>query len=78
MIPESEESNKAWIDKPRLRAVQVIPMASDDEAAIVLHDPARIAPGDIALSPGAMAVLQMMDGTNDLRDIQGAILREIN
>ncbi|MBF0528284.1 MAG: AmmeMemoRadiSam system protein B [Deltaproteobacteria bacterium] len=60
---------------PKIRPVEVFPVRDNQQEAVVLRDPERLAPEVIWLSPAVMAILPLFDGTNDLRDIQSAIFR---
>lgn len=75
MIPDSNEPHKGWLWQPKLRPVEVLPVKDGGREAIVLRDPARLAPEVVWLSPTILAILPLFDGTNDLRDVQAAILR---
>ncbi|MDM8004925.1 MAG: AmmeMemoRadiSam system protein B [Phycisphaerae bacterium] len=64
-------------DKPKLRRVEAFPV-SDGEARrplYVIRDPCGLAQGLITLSPVAMLILSLMDGENDLLDIQELFAR---
>ncbi|MBU2547164.1 MAG: AmmeMemoRadiSam system protein B [Proteobacteria bacterium] len=75
MISEANDGNKAWLDRPKLRPVEVIPIQTRDGEGIGLRDPSRISPQTLLFSRAAAAVLALFDGTNDLRDVQAAIQR---
>jgi len=75
MISESESSHKTWLWRPRLRPVEAFPIQNQTQRALCLRDPHRLARQILMLSPAAGAILSLMDGNNDLRDIQAALFR---
>ena len=62
-------------DRPCLRPVDIFPIKAESGVGFVLHDRREIARNSIALSAGAALVLQQLDGTLTLREIQANILR---
>ena len=75
MIPESETPHKAWRWRPKLRPVEVFPGQNQGQRVLCLRDPHRLARQILMLSPAAGAILSLMNGNNDLRDIQAALFR---
>lgn len=75
MIPEYGERYKPWLVRPKLRPVEVFPLDDAASGAIGLRDPARLAPGVLVLSPASLAVIQLLDGSRDLREIQAELFR---
>jgi AmmeMemoRadiSam system protein B len=77
MISESSGSNKPWLERPKLRPVELVPVQgrSPEEKAVALRDPERLAPKPVVLSLAAVAILQHMDGLHDLRDIQTVLFK---
>jgi AmmeMemoRadiSam system protein B len=68
-------ADKAWLQRPKLRPVEVIPVRTPHGEVLALRDPGRLAPEMVFLSPAAVALLSLFDGQNDLRDIQAAVMR---
>jgi len=62
-------------ERPRLRPVEPYPIQTEQGMAFALHDREQVAPGPLLISPGALLVLQHLDGTRTLRDVQAGILR---
>ncbi|MBW2086437.1 MAG: AmmeMemoRadiSam system protein B [Deltaproteobacteria bacterium] len=75
MISESNNGLKRGSRKPMLRPVEAFPVKIQGQEAICLRDPNRIAPKSLFLQAGAAFVLALLDGQNDLRDIQAAWMR---
>ena len=76
MISETDEAHKEWLNRPRLRPIEVLPVRSaDGREAICLRDPSRIAPYPLYLAAAAVAVLTLLNGQHDLRDIQAELFR---
>ncbi|HSR58952.1 MAG TPA: AmmeMemoRadiSam system protein B [Candidatus Binataceae bacterium] len=63
------------MDKPRIRPVEAFPLEQNGDTYICLRDPTGLAPDPILLGMGAYFIITLFDGTNDLRDIQGAFLK---
>ncbi len=63
-------------DKPSLRPIEAVPVEQDGRTMIVLSDPSGLSDASLAVSPGALVLMQLMDGSNDLRDIQAAFFRQ--
>jgi hypothetical protein len=61
---------------PRLRRdIQVIPTVTDGRQMVMIRDPMNLTDQSVALDQGAVPLLQMLDGSNDLRDIQATLMR---
>ena len=76
IIPNEEKPHKARDYKPRLRPIEVFPVKIENQQALCLRDPARISPEPLFLTSAAGLFLSLLDGRNDLRDIQAALMRE--
>lgn len=63
---------------PRMRPVEAFPIEDGGRRLIVLHDPAGFAAGSITVSPAAMYILYLLDGTHTLDDIQSAFTRQFD
>ena len=61
---------------PRLRALQIRAVKDGERELIVITDPMGITPGQPALGMETVAILQMLDGTTSLADIQALFMRE--
>ena len=76
MIAESSSGDKEWLERPKLRQVELFPVQSPDGRRLIgLRDPFRLAERPLFFSFGALTVLSLLDGTNDLRDIQAELMR---
>ncbi|MEE8110237.1 MAG: AmmeMemoRadiSam system protein B [bacterium] len=60
---------------PRLRAVEAFPVQQNGTQGICLRDPLRYTEAILFIPLGLVPLLQLMDGTNDLRDIQADLMR---
>lgn len=77
MISDTDPGDKVPSPaRPRLRPVEAFPVRHQGRDVIGLRDPGRIAPGVLFLEPAAAFILQLLNGRNDLRDIQLALLRK--
>lgn len=60
-----------------LRPLEIVPLRTDkEELYFALHDPTRIAPHPIAVSPTGYFVLTCLDGQHTCRDVQSAFHRQ--
>ncbi len=75
MITESKDTLKGRNWQPLLRPIEVLPVQIQGKEAICLRDPNRIAPQALFLQADAGFVLAMLNGKNDLRDIQAEWMR---
>src|SRR5437870_7023541 len=62
-------------ERPRLRPVEAFPAQIGDEQVICLRDPANISDAVIGFSMEAIPILQALDGTQTIFDIQVAETR---
>ena len=61
---------------PRLRNdIQAIPITVEGQQLITFTDPLRLSATGFAMDRRAIPLLAMMDGRNDLRDIQTGLMR---
>lgn len=77
IIPNEEKPHKARDYKPRLRPIEVFPVKVENRDAICLRDPAHISPQPLFLTSSAHLILPLLDGRNDLRDVQLVLLRRL-
>ncbi len=61
---------------PRLRPVQLSPVRDGERELLVVTDPLGITPGRPVLGFETIAILQMLDGTTSLTDIQALVMSE--
>ena len=62
-------------DKPSLRPIDAMPVVHDGRSMVVLTDASGFSETSLVVSEGALLLMELMDGTNDLRDIQAAFFR---
>lgn len=55
---------------PKLRPIEAFPIVQEGRQLIGLRDPTGLSDRALTISRGALAVLQLLDGTHTLRDIQ--------
>jgi AmmeMemoRadiSam system protein B len=60
---------------PRLRPVEVIPLAAKD-GTVALRDPSGLAAGTLSVPPPVLSLLARMDGRHRRLDLQAAFVRE--
>lgn len=63
-------------DYPRLRPLQIAPVRDGERELLVITDPLGITPGQPVLGFETVAILQLLDGTTSLTDIQALVMRE--
>lgn len=63
--------------KPRLRPVEAFPIKAEGQKLICLRDPHRISPQVLVFPQTVALILSLLNGRNDLRDIQAALLRRL-
>lgn len=63
------------MERPRLREVDAFPTQLDGKAALCLRDPQGFSDGVLFLPLAAAEILQHLDGTNSILDIQAAWVR---
>lgn len=72
----SFETREDLPEYPRLRAVQLTPVRDGERELLVVTDPLGIAPGRPVLGLETLAILQLLDGTTSLTDIQALLMSE--
>jgi hypothetical protein len=72
----SVETHDHLPDYPRLRAVQLVPVRDGDRDFLVVTDPLGITPGQAVLGLESLPLLQLLDGTTSLTDLQALVMRE--
>jgi len=63
-------------ERPRIRAVEAFPVEQDGQTMVCLRDSTGLAPNPIVLGMGAYFIVTLLNGTNDLRDIQSAFMKQ--
>src|SRR2546430_17375615 len=63
------------MEKPRIRAVEALPVEQKNQTYICLRDPSGLAPDPILLGMGAYFLVTLFDGNHDSRDLQAAFTR---
>ncbi len=64
------------VRRPSLRRdLQAVQATVEGRPCIAFHDPLQLAGGSFALDQRALVLLELLDGTNDLRDVQVALMR---
>ena len=61
---------------PRLRRLVLMPVRDGDRDLIVVSDPMGVIPGQPVLGMDALPLLQVLDGTMSLTDLQAAVMQE--
>jgi AmmeMemoRadiSam system protein B len=61
---------------PRLRAVQLTPVRDGERELLVVTDPLGVVRGQPVLGYETLAILQLLDGSTSLHDIQALLMRE--
>src|SRR5512134_1705091 len=72
----SVEAHDDLPEYPRLRPVQIAPVRDGERELLLLSDPLGITPGQPALGLETLPLLQLLDGTTSLTDIQAMLMRE--
>jgi hypothetical protein len=72
----SLETHDDLPDYPRLRALQIAPVRDGERELLLVTDPLGITPGQPVLGLEALPLLQLMDGTTSLTDLQALVMRE--
>lgn len=62
-------------DKPTLRPIEVFPMRTEQGVMVCLRDPSGLSDRVVTASPHIIPVLQLLDGTHSLLDMQTALTR---
>lgn len=61
--------------KPKLRAIEALPMQMDGQQSICLRDPLGFTDKVLWLSPPAFFIVSLFDGQHTLRDVQAEYMR---
>src|SRR5437763_10752422 len=72
----SIETHDDLPDYPRLRAVQLTPVREAGRELLVVTDPLGVVKGQPVLGIETLAILQLLDGTTSLTDIQALVMQE--
>ena len=72
----SVETHDDLPEYPRLRPVQLTPVRDGDRELLVVTDPLGVTPGQAVLGLETLGILQLLDGTTSLTDIQALVMRE--
>jgi len=72
----SFETHDDLPEYPRLRAVQLSPVRDGERELLLITDPLGITPGRPVLGFETIAILQLLDGTTSLTDIQALLMSE--
>jgi len=72
----SVESHDDLPEYPRLRPVQISAVRDGERELLVVTDPLGLTPGQPVLGFETIAILQMLDGTTSLTDIQAMLMSE--
>ncbi len=63
------------MEKPKIRAVEALPVEQQGQTFVLLRDPTGIAPEPILIGMGAYFLVAQMDGNNEPLDLQAAFTR---
>jgi MEMO1 family protein len=72
----SIESADDLPEYPRLRPLVIMPIVDQERELLLVSDPLGVIPGQPVLGMGALALLQLLDGSASLTDITAAVMRE--
>jgi MEMO1 family protein len=72
----SIESDADLPEYPRLRPLVIVPVVDQEREMLLVSDPLGVIPGQPVLGMGALALLQLLDGSTSLQDITAALMRE--
>jgi MEMO1 family protein len=61
---------------PRLRPLVIMPIVDQERELLLVSDPLGVIPGQPALGMGALALLQLLDGSASVNDITAALMRD--
>lgn len=61
--------------KPRIRPLEAFPTNQDGRSYFILRDPYHYSDSVLTLTPGAALIVQLMDGSNTVLDIQTTLTR---
>jgi AmmeMemoRadiSam system protein B len=63
-------------DKPKARRdLELVPARQGNAQVVVVRDPLGLSSGDVVLTDAGVAMLSLLDGTRDLRDLQVELMR---
>ena len=74
---DDETAGPALPAYPRLRPLDIQEIQEGDRVAVLLTDPTGIAPSPVAVSPEAIPVLTLFDGSVSLEDLVALVDREM-
>ncbi len=60
---------------PRLRRLDIVPVQHGRDTVFGLRDPSGLAPDTMAVSAGALLIIQLLDGEHTMREIQTEVAR---
>jgi len=72
----SVETHPDLPEYPRLRAVQLTPVRDSGRDLLLVTDPMGVVAGQPALGLETLAILQLLDGTTSLTDIQALVMQD--
>ena len=72
----SVETHDDLPEYPRLRPVQLIPVRDGERELLLVRDPLGIVRGEPLLGMETIAILQLLDGSTSLTDIQALVMQE--
>ena len=61
---------------PRLRPLVIVPVVDGEREMLLVSDPLGVIPGQPVLGIGALALLQLLDGSTSVNDITAVVARE--
>jgi len=61
---------------PRLRPLVIVPVVDQERELLLVSDPLGVIPGQPVLGMGALALLQLLDGSASVNDITAAVMRD--
>ena len=61
---------------PRLRPLVIVPIVDGEREMLLVSDPLGVIPGQPVLGIGALALLQLLDGSTSVNDITAVVARE--
>jgi AmmeMemoRadiSam system protein B len=70
------EAERELPEYPRLRPLLLMPVTDGEREVVLVSDPLGVIEGQPVLSPAALGLLQLLDGTLSLNDITSLVARE--
>jgi MEMO1 family protein len=61
---------------PRLRPLVIMPIVDQERELLLVSDPLGVIPGQPVLDMGALALLQLLDGSASVNDITAVVMRD--